>query len=107
MIYRKEQAMRNEEVGNNDLLGLLLQCKEQSNNVMTFEDIVEEWKLFFFAGKETTANLLTWTMIVLSMHPNWQEKARNEVLHMCAKRTLDLEAINQLKMVSSFLNAPN
>jgi hypothetical protein len=34
--------MRNEEVCNNDLLGLLLQCKEQSNNGMTYEDIVEE-----------------------------------------------------------------
>jgi cytochrome P450 len=89
MICRKEQAMQNEEVGNNDLLGLLLQCEELSNNGMTIEDIMEECKMFYFAGKETTANLLTWTMIVLSMHPEWQEKARNEVLHICQKRTLD------------------
>ncbi|TXG65406.1 hypothetical protein EZV62_006681 [Acer yangbiense] len=35
---------------------------------------------------ETTANWLTWTMIVLSMHTNWQEKAREEVLRTCGNK---------------------
>lgn len=104
MICRKEEGMRiNGDSGNyNDLLGLLLQCKEDSDqNGLTTEDIIEECKLFYFAGQETTATLLTWTLIVLSMHPDWQEKARDEVLHICADRTvLDFEAINQLKIVS-------
>ena len=65
---------------------------------MTVDDVIEECKLFYFAGQETTATLLTWTMILLSMHPNWQEKAR--------EKTLDFEAINHLKIVSSFLNVP-
>jgi cytochrome P450 len=106
MIRRKEQSMRDGELDNNDLLGLLLQCKEQSNNGMTVDDVIEECKLFYFAGQETTATLLTWTMILLSMHPNWQEKARDEVLRISAKKTLDFEAINHLKIVSSFLNVP-
>jgi cytochrome P450 len=105
MIRRKEEAMRiNGDSGNDDLLGLLLQCKEESdtdnNNGLTIEDVIEECKLFYFAGQETTATLLTWTLIVLSMHPDWQQKARDEVLHICAKRTPDFEAINQLKIVS-------
>ena len=73
---------------------------------MTVDDVIEECKLFYFAGQETTATLLTWTMILLSMHPNWQEKARDEVLRISAKKTLDFEAINHLKIVSSFLNVP-
>ncbi|GLT63473.1 hypothetical protein SLA2020_360360 [Shorea laevis] len=90
---------------NNDLLGLLLlQCKEESDkNVLTIEDVIEECKLFYFAGQETTATLLTWTLIVLSMHPDWQEKARAEVLELCAKGTLDFEAIHQLKIVAMIL----
>ncbi|CAL2233689.1 unnamed protein product [Prunus armeniaca] len=64
MISRKEQAMENGEVGSNDLLGLLLQCKEQEQNGMTIEDLIEECKLFYFDGQETTAHWLTWTMIV-------------------------------------------
>lgn len=102
MISRKEQAMENGEVGSNDLLGLLLQCREQEQNSMTIEDVIEECKLFYFAGQETTANWLTWTMIVLSMHPSWQEKAREEVLRVCGKETPDLGAVNRLKIVSRF-----
>lgn len=107
MIDGKEQAMRNGEFGDNDLLGLLLQCKEQADSGMTIDDVIEECKLFYFAGQETTAGLLTWTMIVLSMYPDWQEKARDEVLRICANRTFDFEAINQLKIVSSFVHGPN
>ncbi|XP_059455349.1 cytochrome P450 CYP72A616-like [Corylus avellana] len=105
MIRRKEEAMRiNGDSGNDDLLGLLLQCKEESdNNGLTIEDVIEECKLFYFAGQETTATLLTWTLIVLSMHPDWQQKARDEVQHICAKRSLDFEAINQLKIVPTIL----
>lgn len=86
----------------NDLLGLLLQCKEQEQNGMTIEDVIEECKLFYFAGQETTAHWLTWTMIVLSMHPSGQEKAREEVLRVCGKKTPNLDAINRLKIVSCF-----
>ncbi|KAI4337182.1 hypothetical protein L6164_015629 [Bauhinia variegata] len=104
MIQRKEQAIKEGEMGGNDLLGLLLQCKEQNDNSMTIEDVIEECKLFYFAGQETTANLLTWTMILLSMHPNWQEKARNEVLEICGRKEPDFEAINRLKIVSMVLH---
>ncbi|KAF2304276.1 hypothetical protein GH714_029194 [Hevea brasiliensis] len=95
MIHRKEQA----KSSNVDLLDLLLQCKKQSENDITTEDIIEECKLLYFAGQETTANWLTWTLIVLSMNPNWQEKARVEVLQVCGKRTPDVNDQNRLKIV--------
>lgn len=63
---------------------------------MKIEDVIEECKLFYFAGQETTANWLTWTIIVLSMHPDWQEKARHEVLQICGKKTPDLKDISHL-----------
>lgn len=65
--------------------------------------MIEECKLFYFAGQETTTDLLTWSIIVLSMHPNWQDKARAEVLEICGTKTPDLEAINRLKIVSKFI----
>ncbi|KAL2471927.1 Cytochrome [Abeliophyllum distichum] len=103
IIQRKERAMQNGETKNDDLLSLLLQCKSHTKNDMKIEDVIEECKLFYFAGQETTANWLTWTIIVLSMHPNWQEKAREEVRHICGKKTPDLKDINQLKIVSMVL----
>ncbi|KAL6215241.1 hypothetical protein ACLB2K_014672 [Fragaria x ananassa] len=100
MIRRKEQAIKNGEEGGNDLLGLLLQCKEQEKNGMTVENVIEECKLFYYAGQETTASCLTWTMIILSMHPRWQEKAREEVRRVCGNKAPDLDAMTHLKILS-------
>jgi len=98
--------MQNGDLGDADLLGLLLKGRDDADNDMKIEDVIEECKLFFFAGQETTANLLTWTLVVLSMHPDWQEKAREEVLQICGKRTPDIDSIKQLRIVStSFVHA--
>ncbi|CAJ1973576.1 unnamed protein product [Sphenostylis stenocarpa] len=102
IIQKKERAMKEGEVKEHDLLSILLQCREQSNSLTT-DDVIEECKLFYFAGQVTTANLLAWTMIVLSMHLDWQEKARTEVLEIFDKTTLDYEGINHLKIVSMIL----
>ncbi|AES71557.1 cytochrome P450 family protein [Medicago truncatula] len=76
----------------------LMNFKERTNDCVTIDDVIEECKLFYFAGQETTTDLLTWSIIVLSMHPNWQDKARAEVLEICGTKTPDLEAINRLKI---------
>lgn len=80
-----------------DLLGLMIQAgareteKKQefdSSPPVTVRDIVEECKTFFFAGKHTTSNLLTWTTVLLAMHPQWQVLAREEVLRVCGARDI-------------------
>ncbi|XP_027081043.1 cytochrome P450 CYP72A616-like [Coffea arabica] len=103
LICKKQKAMQDGEAGNADLLGLLLQCKEEKGNELTIEDVIEECKQFYFAGQETTANWLTWTLILLSMHPDWQEKARHEVLQICGKTAPDREILNRLKIVTMVL----
>ncbi|KDP34034.1 hypothetical protein JCGZ_07605 [Jatropha curcas] len=100
MIHKKEQASSS----NLDLLGLLLQYKNEPDSDLTNEDIIEECKLFYFAGQETTAHWLTWTMIVLAMNPNWQEKAREEVLQICGKKIPEIDHLNRLKIVTMILN---
>ncbi|RDX99550.1 hypothetical protein CR513_17388, partial [Mucuna pruriens] len=104
IIEKKENEMMNGELKGDSLLRILLQCKGESNNSLTSEHLIEECKLFFFAGQETTAILLTWTMVVLCIHQNWQEKARAEVLDICGQNTPHFEAINRLKIVSMVLH---
>ena len=71
-----------------------------SSSPISVHDIVEECKSFFFAGKHTTANLLTWTTILLAMHPQWQELAREEVLSVCGSREIpSKDDFSKLKMV--------
>ncbi|CAO1948280.1 unnamed protein product [Urochloa humidicola] len=110
IIGKRIQAMKEGESNKDDLLGLLLESNTretygsgQSNMVMTIEDIIEECKLFYFAGMETTSVLLTWTIVVLSMHPEWQDRAREEVLALFGKNKPELEGLNCLKTVTMIL----
>ena len=91
---RKENRWKeNPEKCPKDLLGLMIEETVKKGEMswcpsskITVQDIVEECKSFFFAGKQTTSNLLTWTTVLLAMHPQWQVRARDEVFRVCGAR---------------------
>lgn len=99
---RKSENKTGEE-GPKDLLGLMIESSYSSPD-MSADDIIEECKSFFFAGKQTTSNLLTWTTVLLAMHPQWQVQARDEVLQLCGSRDLPTkDDVVKFKTVSPLL----
>ena len=108
IIDKRGKAMKAGETLNDDLLGILLESNfkeiqehENDKNVgMSIKDVIEECKLFYFAGQETTSALLLWTMVLLSKHPNWQARAREEILHVFGNNKPEGDGLNHLKIVS-------
>lgn len=91
-----------------DMLGMLLdemqkQRLKQSNqnvNDLNLKMIMDELKTFFFAGHDTTALLLTWTVMLLATNTPWQQKVREEVTEVCGQDAPSSEHISKLNVVS-------
>nr|XP_027195023.1 cytochrome P450 4c3-like [Dermatophagoides pteronyssinus] len=69
---------------------------------LTLEDLREEVDTFMFAGHDTTSHAISWTLYMLGIHQDIQEKLREEidkVFDDCSHSDIDLsiEQIKQLK----------
>ncbi|KAH6762952.1 hypothetical protein C2S52_020385 [Perilla frutescens var. hirtella] len=89
----------------NDFLGSLLKAhhdKDPKNQISAVE-IMDECKIFYFAGQETTYSLLSWTILLLAIHTDWQDKARKEVLQLFGGENPNAEGLAGLKTVNMIL----
>ncbi|PHT76757.1 Cytochrome [Capsicum annuum] len=97
IIDKRMKAMKAGEANNEDLLGILLESNfkeiEQHRDKdfgLSIEEVIQECKLFYFAGQETT-------------HQDWQARAREEVLQVFGSRKPDFDGLNHLKIVKMIL----
>ncbi|XP_074301466.1 cytochrome P450 72A397-like [Silene latifolia] len=98
--------MKNGEGSKDDVLGILIEStsKKEKKLRMSFRDLIEECKLFYFVGHDSTSMLLVWAMILLSKHQDWQDRAREEVLATFGTNPPDFEGLNRLKIMKMIIH---
>ncbi|KAE8680558.1 Cytochrome P450 [Hibiscus syriacus] len=108
IIKKREYKVLNGEAESfgHDFLGLLVNAYHEPDEKkrLSFEDLVEECRTFYFGGQETVHSLLSWTVLLLSIHGDWQEKARREVMEIFGNQNPHPDGIAKLKTMSMIIN---
>ncbi|MDQ0220649.1 cytochrome P450 [Peribacillus cavernae] len=79
---RREDAEKQE-----DMLGILMDARDDEDGLgMTDTQVRDELMTIFLAGHETTANALSWTLYLLSQHPEVESKLFHEIENVIGNR---------------------
>ncbi|XP_045173502.2 cytochrome P450 4A24-like [Mercenaria mercenaria] len=79
---RKAELKNQPEFGEKrrlDFLDILLTARDEQGNGLTFEEIHDEVDTFTFAGHDTTACTISWTIYALGLHREAQELVYQDV----------------------------
>ncbi|KAC9216396.1 hypothetical protein E3N88_46172 [Mikania micrantha] len=101
---RRKKADTKEKEERRDSNDKEIKQQESTNFGLRIDEVIEDCKLFYIAGQETTTNLLVWTMILLEQHTNWQDCARDEVSKEFGGRKPDIDGLSHLKIISIILH---
>ncbi|TXG56671.1 hypothetical protein EZV62_017984 [Acer yangbiense] len=108
MIKKREEKVEMGKLDSygNDFFGSLLQAYHETDKTkkITIDDMIDECKTFYIGGHETTTSLLTWTILLLAINADWQEKLRKEVLELFGKQNPKPDSIGRLKTMSMVVN---
>ncbi len=73
-----------------DLLGRLVTARDPATGAsMPDSLILDNVVTFLMAGHETTAQALSWTLYLLALIPEWQERAREEIRSVIGRGRID------------------
>lgn len=61
--------------------------------------IVDNCKDLYLAAFEVTGIASIWGLMLLASHPDWQARAREEVLQLCGREMPDAEKLSKMKVV--------
>ncbi|MGQ7946324.1 cytochrome P450 [Flavobacterium sp. WC2509] len=89
----------------NDLLQFLMDTRyEDTGEGMSVTQLIDEIKILFIAGHETTANALTFTLYLLAKHPDIQQKVWQEISEIESQTNDTVEQLQKMTYINAVLN---
>lgn len=92
------------DVRSRSFVGLFIEDAKKTGAELS-EDYLRDLVLnFLIAGRDTTAQAITWCFYCLSTHPEVEARAREEVLKVCGTQGPQYEDLNRLPYVQAVLH---
>lgn len=94
---RYEQVQRGEKLEQEDILSYLASGVDPDTGVsFSFEELVDQTAFLFLAGHETSASALSWSLYLLAMRQDVQERVFKEVTEVFGDRDVEFGDIKKL-----------
>ena len=89
----------------NDLLDMLLETRyEETGEGMSTQQLIDEIKILFIAGHETSANAMTFTLHLLGNHPEIQQKIFDELIEIESQTDDIIEQLQKMTYTNAVIN---
>jgi cytochrome P450 len=100
-IYQLIGSRRQQTEQTEDLLSMLMEARdEETGRQMDDKLLRDEVATLMLAGHETTANALSWTLMLLAQHPEVRQKLEAELKQVLQGRLPTVEDIGKLHYTS-------
>ncbi|KAI8068594.1 cytochrome P450 [Gongronella butleri] len=98
-VVRERKNGKDARDSSKDLLGFMLNARDELDEGLTDENIRDQVVTFLIAGHDTTANTLAWFFYELARHPHVQAKVLQEIANagITSDELPTVEQINSLK----------
>jgi gibberellin 13-oxidase len=95
----------NENGQDRNLLSAILHSANSSQVGLTEEEdfIIDNCKIIYFAGYESTVVTAAWCLMRLGLHQEWQDRVQEEVHEVCGGQPLDSQSLQKMKNVCSII----
>ncbi|KAM5560757.1 hypothetical protein ABKV19_021750 [Rosa sericea] len=109
LVRDRQVEMRRDGASQKDLLQIILESAANSSDMpaqlKSDRFILDTCKSMYFAGAQTTAIAVAWTLMLLSLHQEWQERIRAEIVEVCGDHDLHqclqhIDTLSKLKTLT-------
>lgn len=109
VVRETVQYRQTNGINRNDLMDLLIKLKNEETDGLTVEEIAAETYVFFMAGFETSSNTLAFCLYELALHPEIQQRGRNEIRSVLQRHDgkLTYEAMLEMQYIDQIIKGIN